>query len=40
MGSMISFYLLEKLKVALRLGSSKHGNARRAPVGWNCVVAR
>lgn len=27
------------LKVAFSAGSSKHGNARRASVGWNWVVA-
>jgi hypothetical protein len=27
------------LNLALRAGSSKHGNALRASVGWNCVVA-
>ena len=32
--------VLEKLKVALRFGSSKQGNARRAPVGAKSVVAR
>jgi hypothetical protein len=27
------------LNLAFRAGSSKHGNALRASVGWNCVVA-
>lgn len=27
------------LNVAFRAGSSKHGKARRASVGWNCDVA-
>jgi len=25
--------------LAFKAGSSKHGNARRASVAWNCVVA-
>jgi hypothetical protein len=27
------------LNFAFKAGSSKHGNALRASVGWNCVVA-
>jgi hypothetical protein len=27
------------LNLAFRAGSSKHGNALRASVGWNCVAA-
>lgn len=27
------------LNVAFNDGSSKHGSARRASVGWNCVAA-
>ena len=27
------------LNLAFSAGSSKHGNALRASVGWNCVVA-
>lgn len=27
------------LNVAFNAGSSKHGRARRASVGWNCVAA-
>lgn len=30
---------MEMLNLALSAGSSKQGNARRASVGWNCVVA-